>query len=197
MFQNIKRAGRRNGGNGSAETDESQVLNGSVQDDKGFLFSFKGNGHQGRIPLKQRTWSDLCFRIPLCISFLPIHPRNVPRPLQLPHPQKGFLSLVVCSCSLTNLSGDQTWGLCGPLGSCPWNQGISWSRHPRTRGFPCQLTVSGEADQTSHQGKGGEPTSGSCGQGRARCSRGRETFLPGIYRESLEQAIAHRWWKLV
>ena len=114
---------------------------------------------------------------------LPIHPRNVPRSLKLPHPQNGFLSLVVCSCSLTNLSGEQTWGLCGPLGSCPWNQGISWSRHPRTRGFPCQLTVSGEADQTSHQGKGGEPTSGSCGQGRARCSRGRETFLPGIYRE--------------
>ena len=80
MFQNIKRAGRRNGGNGSAETDESQILNGSVQDDKDFLFSFKGNGHQGRIPLEQRTWSDLCFRIPLCISFFPYTPEMSPGP---------------------------------------------------------------------------------------------------------------------
>ena len=52
---------------GSAETDKSQILNGSVQDDKDFLFSFKGNGHQGRIPLEQQTWSDSCFKIPLCI----------------------------------------------------------------------------------------------------------------------------------
>lgn len=47
MFQNIKRAGRRNGGNGSAETDESQVLNGSVQDDKDFLFSLRVMGIKG------------------------------------------------------------------------------------------------------------------------------------------------------
>ena len=82
---------------GSAETDKSQILNGSVQDDKDCLFSFKGNGHQGRIPLEQQTWSDSCFKIPLCISFLPIHPRNVPRPLKLPHPQKGFLFPIVPS----------------------------------------------------------------------------------------------------
>lgn len=161
---------------GNAEIDKCQILSGSVKDDKDFLFSFKGNGHQGRIPLKQQTWSDLCFKIPLCISLLPIHPRNVPRTLKLPHPRKRFWFLVVCSCSLTHLSGDQTWGLCGPHGSCPWNQGLSWSQHPGTRGFPCQVTVSGEHDQTSHQGKGEMPISSS-GQSRGKCSQGRETVL--------------------
>ena len=81
----------------SAETDKSQILSGSVHNDKDFLFSFKGNGHQVRILLEQRTWSDSCFKTPLCISFLPIHPRNVPRPLKLPHPQKGFLFPIVPS----------------------------------------------------------------------------------------------------
>ena len=123
---------------GNAEIDKCQILSGSVKDDKDFLFSFKGNGHQGRIPLKQQTWSDLCFKIPLCISLLPIHPRNVPRTLKLPHPRKRFWFLVVCSCSLTHLSGDQTWGLCGPHGSSPWNQGLSWSQHPGPGGFPAR-----------------------------------------------------------
>lgn len=58
----------------------------------------------------------------------------------------------------------------------PGTRGFPGAGHLRTRISLNKLTAPGEADQTSHQGKGGEPTSGSCGQGRARCSRGRETF---------------------
>ena len=48
----------------NAETDRCQILKGFVKDDKDFLFSFKDNENQGRNPLKQETWSDLCFKIP-------------------------------------------------------------------------------------------------------------------------------------
>lgn len=107
---------------------------------------------------KVLTWSYFSFKIPLCISFLPIYSENVPRSLDLPPHGKGFCSLQTHSCFP---SPPLWWPNMGPL----WAWWFSLQgKYPGTGGFPCQVTHFREGDHRPLR-KGVMLTSERCGCG--------------------------------